>query len=131
MTARRQQSLLLADLSRLLYNTLRDEIRQGVNEINSVYSDRYSSPEKHLGLNEAYTSHIEVRMGTNFEVLNVRLMESGQVFEVRHQLPGMPRSVVTNYRSRLDHEDRLYLETNGQPVPTEELPQRILGFLTD
>jgi len=128
LAVRQQQGLLVSDLVRSLYHKLRGEISRDIFEINSVYRDRYDG---RLSVNEAYTDHIEVRMGANFEVLNVRLMDSGQLLEVRHQLPGMPKAIVTNYRCRLDHEDRLYLEFDGQPVPAEELSQRILAFLVE
>jgi len=126
-----QRSLLISDLSLAFLGTLEGDIRTAIEEINSVYPDRYPLPSSRLRVCEGTVGRIEVRLGTNFEVLSVRRMESGRLFDVRHQLPGMRKAVTTYYHCHLDHQERLYLESNGQPVPTEKLSQKILSFLVE
>jgi hypothetical protein len=133
---RERRGQLLAGLASAFFSRLDEQVESDVEGINKAYSNIYNRhTNSHLAFMGGISGGFEVRCGVNTPLV-VKYSSNPPSLMVTRRLPknrlGESKTVGDYYFFKLDKQDNLYIETKeGKPIPTEEMSQELLDFLTE
>lgn len=127
---RERLSVLAADLANIWFREFVVEVEdEAVPELNRQYPENFNRE-----LRSVPSVGNELRCGPH-TVFEASLI-NGVILKVTRHKPtgklGQWKSTPTHYVARLDHNERLFLESkSGQPIECDGMSQELFAYLTD